>query len=254
MSPLSSLSPLPRRSAAFVTLAALALLVVATAARATPSVSGADTGHEKRWQRSAFTLELLDTAPSIPRHDALTALRSAARSWNAVGVGTEINAAYAADEDDLTADPVQRDGKNHVGIFPGVWPWPAEAGAVTVTWTNAAGDEIVEVDVALNPRFHWTLGHNGDSGQFDLTNVLTHELGHVLGLPDSKDAREATMFYLILPGETLKRDLAHQDEARLLKLYEGIDDPSPGCSSAGRDTTAGAAVVLLALLVARRRR
>lgn len=185
------------------------------------------------WHAAGFTLEV----EAVADQAALgRALQQGASAWGAVGAGPAIAVAFGGAAD---APVVALDGHNRVGMLAD-WPYPADAGAVTIPWTN--GDEVVEVDIALNPAFPW------GTAQYDLANIFTHELGHALGLPDLKDPREATMFYLILPGETLKRDLAHADEANLLKLYEGIDDTAGGCNStAGTGSMAGA-IIVLALL------
>ncbi len=235
----------------------LTILSIAMASSTATSVATSDAPKPKRWTASSFTLELENTEPFIKTKDVETALRSAATTWNMVGAGTEIQVERAHGEDE-DGDSIALDGVNRVTIYRGSWPYPPQAGAVTVAWarkTAGAEDEVVEADLALNPAFDWSLDHGDSSGLYDLKNVLTHELGHALGLPDIKDPRDATMFYLILPGETLKRDLTGTDTSMLLKLYDDIDDGAePGCNAAGGETTTVGAALLLSLLAVRRRR
>ncbi|HEY4220923.1 MAG TPA: matrixin family metalloprotease [Myxococcota bacterium] len=205
----------------------------------------------RKWSAPSFALEMQNSVPAVSRAAAFAALQSAARTWNHVGAATVIEPVLAGD--DLDANPVARDGRNRVGVYPGLWPWPASVGAVTAVWTDSSGSTIEEADLALNPSFDFAADRDGKTGTYDITDVLTHELGHALGLPDIQETREATMFYLILPGETLKRDLSHEDEAMLFKLYQGIDDPTPGCSAAGQDTPGVVGACAVTLLAMRRR-
>ena len=112
-------------------------------------------------------------------------------------------------------DPIGLDGESNVG-FQDDWQFQANAGAVTVAWVKGVDREIVEADTAINPHFDWSASDDVAGAAFDLRNALTHELGHALGLPDIKDPREATMFYMILPRETMKRDLAEKAQAKVI--------------------------------------
>ena len=178
--------------------------------------------------------------------------RSTRRAGNDVGAGPEIK--VTASTDLQVVHPVAHDGINRVGVWAdGAWPYPEMAGAVTLVYSAKGDDQIAEVDIALNPAFAWTLDPFDDQGKYDLENIVTHEVGHALGLVDLKDQREATMFYMVLRGETLKRDLSEQDTAMLLELYEGIDvnEPAIGCNHSGQQTPA-LGIVLLMLLAAMR--
>ena len=244
-------------------LAASALLALVSMSPTTQDASPAAHETARRWKNvDAIELEVLDTAPTLATPRAVSALDAAAASWNAIGAGPVIHIGRApagADE-----NPIANDGKNRVGVYPGAWPWPKEVGAVTLVWPSADEDGnddggIAEVDLAINPSFDWSLDPDGKIGAYDVQNVLTHELGHALGLPDVKDSREATMFFVVLPGETLKRDLSHEDEAMIVKLYDNIDLADSGCSAAKGNgdvgaITTGLSVVLAALAAFRRKR
>jgi hypothetical protein len=58
---------------------------------------------------------------------------------------------------------------------------------------------ILQADIIVN-----AVDHAWGPDAYDLQNVLTHELGHALGLPHL-EAAHATMFARIRPGEPEKR-------------------------------------------------
>lgn len=80
--------------------------------------------------------------------------------------------------------------------------------------------EITEFDVMLDTDWAW-----GDASEdpdvMDLQNILTHELGHAVGLGDlyNSDCSEETMYGWSTEGETKKRDLNEGDIAGLNILY-----------------------------------
>jgi len=106
----------------------------------------------------------------------------------------------------------------------------------------------------------------------DLENVMTHELGHYLGLAHST-VLDATMFASAEAGETIKRDLDPDDIEGLCTIYPagspgGVCDFTPrgglqldcetGCSvsslGAGPASSLPAFFAAVALIRFRRRR
>ena len=99
--------------------------------------------------------------------------------------------------------------------------------AVTYAWiTRGRTKVIVEFDIVFNTQFDW--GNPGDTsdtlypvGFMDTENIVTHEMGHAVGLGDlyqSQNAK-ATMFGYASNGETWKRTLESGDIAGLDALY-----------------------------------
>lgn len=85
---------------------------------------------------------------------------------------------------------------------------PQTALAQNYTWY--IGKEIVEVDLRLNSGYKWT---NVDGvNRYQVMNVVTHELGHQVGLDDLSDPHDGlTMYGLIDRGEMKKADLGFGD-------------------------------------------
>lgn len=169
---------------------------------------------------------------------------------------------------------------------------PQAAAVTTLFFIDKPGDprdgEILDIDIAIN-GIDFTFGDG--AGDVDLESVLTHELGHYLGLghvchtdrgsdpPPAGDGttvpfcyplaelepalKEATMYNFIEPGETIKRDPQEDEWRGVCSIYSehpGSCDPDVGpggcgCTS-GSGFGAGAILVLLALsttLFSRRR-
>jgi len=105
--------------------------------------------------------------------------------------------------------------------------------AVTITWYTIRAKAIVEFDMVLN-NIDYTWG-NADIDQtstggavMDLQNIVTHEIGHGLGLadlyPTSRNYNpetwpHQTMYGYSYNGDIEKRDLADGDIAGIQKLY-----------------------------------
>lgn len=243
-------------------LASLALATLASVTSTGALASGTPHNHDevdvdalKRWAQSDVQFEVVNTAPFLPRGAVMDAVEGALMTWNGVGTGPLLT--VTNERSDNATHPCDIDGINRIGVWSdGAWPYPEMAGAVTLVYSRPGTQEIGEVDIALNPAFAWTVDPNSEQGKYDLQNVLVHEVGHALGLPDLKDLREASMFYMILRGETLKRDVNEDDEAMLLALYEGIEldlsaDEGAGCNAAG--TTPATALSVVGLLAITRK-
>ncbi|MCZ7681578.1 MAG: matrixin family metalloprotease [Sandaracinaceae bacterium] len=136
------------------------------------------------------------------------------------------------------------------------WPFPDRRLAVTVSSYVASTGELIDTDILVNGEMQLAVldgeRHAGD--RYDLVLVLTHELGHALGL-DESDVSGATMFHRIRPGETQRRELSVDDVDGALALY-GMRSPAlaGGCHVARSRGRAPAALILLGAAVALCRR
>jgi predicted Zn-dependent protease len=146
------------------------------------------------------------------------------------------------------------------------WPFKANQLAVTVV-TYAESGEVLGVDVLVNGEKQFALFSEGQtavySERYDLAAVLTHELGHVLGLDESYEHPEATMFPQIHQGETHQRLISEDDQQAVTQAYlapfasssakAGCSVTGPHAASAGNGML-GCVVGLLSLVAVRSRR
>jgi MYXO-CTERM domain-containing protein len=151
---------------------------------------------------------------------------------------------------------------------------PPDAIAVTITSFGPDTGDLRDADTELNLRsptnpdgFEFTTGVP-DPTRIDLPTILTHELGHSLGLAHSDDP-SAVMWFAAGQGEQ-RRMLDPDDVAGVCAIYpperDVTCDPTPrggfecasGCHCrAGQPVSGGAGALLaavLALLAGRRRR
>jgi hypothetical protein len=121
------------------------------------------------------------------------------------------------------------DGANHnvVRFEGGGEPRANGALAITVLTYDSETGEILDADIVLN-GIHPFSAEDGDARSFDLQNVLTHEIGHFLGLGEDTDDSGATMYAYSELGETDKRVLHEGDVARVAQLYGSAPGPNGG--------------------------
>jgi hypothetical protein len=106
------------------------------------------------------------------------------------------------------------------------WPYPADALAITTVSVNTMNGEILDADMELNSlRFDFTL--DAETEGADLLSVLTHEVGHVLGLDHTRVAT-ATMFATYDPGSAAISELDEDDRDGICSIY-GAEDADPEC-------------------------
>jgi hypothetical protein len=129
---------------------------------------------------------------------------------------------------DLTVGPAASEPNLNVIslLTPAEWQregFGASEFARTKLWYDEQSGEIVGADIAFNPAV-MPLAVCADSTScgadtIDLQNVITHELGHFLGLAHSEDA-SATMWCAAQRGDHEKRTLADDDRAGLCASYK----------------------------------
>lgn len=123
---------------------------------------------------------------------------------------------------DIGTDQYDLDGKN-------ILTWgsaPSNALAVTYTWYNRRTKIVVENDTIMNGGFLWSwtpysIGDCGASGSYDAQDILTHELGHWVGLNDHYTSayKNNTMYGYGSTGEIKKDTLTTGDIAGVNKIY-----------------------------------
>ena len=171
----------------------------------------------------AFTLATEGWPSSgAPGYQAVGAeMEAAFEAWDAVTATTDLfkdNIEYGG-----VVGPY-KDNKNTVSFGPVSY---AGALAVTTYWYNRATGRFVEADIEFSTSYRWGIDPDGegvqtlDSSTFDVRNVGTHEVGHVVGLADlyRTNYSELTMYGYAAPAETLKRSLQNGDILGTQKLY-----------------------------------
>ena len=108
--------------------------------------------------------------------------------------------------------------RNLVGVVP---TWPHVGGAdtlalATLTFRSTTG-EVLDVDVEVNGTVPWAFDAP-EAHQYDLEAVLTHEVGHMLGLSHSP-VLGATMNPTYAAGSIEQRTLTSDDEEGICTVY-----------------------------------
>lgn len=175
------------------------------------------------------------------------------------------------------------DNANVVVFRDGAWPNDGVALALTTVTYRLDTGEIYDADVEVqsNP-LQVKLGIKDPiaSDEYDLRSILTHEIGHFLGMAHTQAVNAtSTMFERYNAGQTFMRDIAADDACGICTIYPptrkatcdvtpngglgntcGGGDPTVkgcGCSLPGEGETTSGALATLALGVVwatRRRR
>jgi hypothetical protein len=94
--------------------------------------------------------------------------------------------------------------------------------AITVSTSDAVSGNVLATQVWINARRPLAVLPTGNAGFYDLQGVLTHEMGHVLGLGEGPDHTRATMNPNFKRGETHQRTVDVIDETAVTELYDRV--------------------------------
>ncbi len=225
-------------------LGALGILSVATPASAYTIKYTQGSNAIVRWHSNAVSLRL---DPSMQRYftdlQVQGVLDDAAGAWAGLPGVPEL----------LISDgePGPKGYESKKGTSNGIylvenWELAASSLAVTVATFETKSGKIVDTDILVNANHPFALlpeGPDAPAEHFDLRGVLTHEMGHVLGLGEDFDVRMATMWPNVARGETHQRDLDEDDEKGVTTAYaNAVAAESSSASSGGG--CGGASVVV----------
>jgi hypothetical protein len=175
----------------FVIFASLIFAAASAAFANSASLAAEDALPSLKWKvgtiRIAISTSLLRESSNIKREsDVMGAIRRSVETWSAVAniefqvTNSEKQSASPAGiaGDGISLITVAQTAEN-VLLFS---KDPENAAATTRVFYGRRGT-ITEADIVLNPYQQFST--DGTIGSFDLESTLTHEIGHLLGLPHS---------------------------------------------------------------------
>jgi hypothetical protein len=177
------------------------------------TVKQTESGATVRWHSNAVTLRV---DPSMQRYfrdmPVQEVIEDAAEAWTGLPGVPELLIS-AGEPGPKGFD--QRSGTNNGVYLIEDWKLAESSLAVTVATFETKSGKIVDTDILVNASHPFALlasGPDAPAESFDIRGVLTHEMGHVLGLGESYDVRMATMWPNVARGETHQRDLDPDDQ------------------------------------------
>ncbi|GAC1410336.1 MAG: hypothetical protein NVSMB57_04000 [Actinomycetota bacterium] len=174
--------------------------------------------------RATLSFYVNPTQPWMSSHDAQEGIVAAARTWKRANPKIDVKLLGLT-----TALVATGDGMNEIGW--GVLPATTLASATVVR----RGGKVVEADITLNLAYAWAWLPCADRDgactdapsiagirpRIDVQAVVTHEIGHWLGLGhlNGPAASELTMYMVPNPGERKQDTLALGDVLGVRKAY-----------------------------------
>lgn len=234
----------------------VALPFIALALASSPAFGyvlvGTSDGAMVHWDTSALSVGLDPSMPSrsLSTEDAEQALDGALATWTAAADGK------------ITLSPAQADARPDtiilVRFHTDEWPYKENMLAYTQLYARQVSGQITAAVIEVNEHDHH-FAVDGDKGRYDLQAVLTHEVGHLIGLGHSLDD-QAVMHSGTAPGDAHQRNLDDDDRAGLAAI-EAMQSVgmAGGCSFSPSTTSSNGALAIALLfgligLAARRRR
>ena len=198
-------------------------------------------GSPVRWQAPAIELELAVVEDgSVSRAEVREALALAATTWTAIPEVPSIRVR------DGRSRRWGHDGINGVYVLSR-WPFADRRLAVTISTYRDDTGELLDTDVLINGEMALELGREEcRPDRYDLGLLMTHELGHVLGL-DESDVRSATMWPASRMGEMDRRELAVDDVDAALALYAAETPPAARARCSAATTRSRPSALLLGI-------
>jgi len=194
------------------TLLALGFSALFIAASADPVMAYVLLSPRRRWASTPVTVRVYNVGNSTITDGSggVNAVVSAIRAWGIISSSTTSSAAVRG------SAPATIMLNTNGGICTG----NCLAATLTGYYTSQAGDDrIYDADVYTNTSVQlYSSGESGCSAEYDINGIMTHEVGHVIGIGHSNVAG-ATMYPSISSCNTSARSLSSDDIAARDDLY-----------------------------------
>lgn len=186
-------------------------------AAGTDSVAYGLTGYKLPATAAAYKVKVASFPSYLNSANAQTAINSAFSTWDAATAK-----ALFTNGGTTTAKVSTKDGTNTVGFGS------LNSGTVGMAYAWADKNKVlIEFDITLSSNYTWDLNSaaTGDCGgvaaKFDVRDIVTHEVGHAVGLIDltATSSHAQTMHGYAAYAELYKRDLANGDKQGVTTLY-----------------------------------
>ncbi|HSO38469.1 MAG TPA: matrixin family metalloprotease [Labilithrix sp.] len=169
----------------------------------------------------------------LPRAVLSNALAKAFGAWTATNATCSpgisgIELAPVSDTRIVDYQTGQR-GNNVFGVVQGAWTHPGGSDTLslaTLTF-NADTGQIYDADLEIREDLPWSGAGTPGPDAYDLQAVLTHEVGHVLGLAHAQH-KDAVMAPSYSPGSTSQRALSTDDAQGICAIYPDRQTRSTG--------------------------
>ncbi|MBP8273211.1 MAG: carboxypeptidase regulatory-like domain-containing protein [Acidobacteria bacterium] len=243
-----------RRHAATFAIVALVLAAVPAGVSAYLTLGSTVNGTSvtARWSNMPIRYFVKNrAAANVTPTQLQTALTQSFDAWAAVPTAS-VSATFTGF---TNAEPVREDGATVVG-FQVHDELERTLGATSFTVDRTTG-ALVEADIFLNSFFDWSVATAGETNRFDVQSILTHEVGHLLGLGHSLlgeteiraqggrrvIGKRSVMFPIAYAvGTVLDRTLQDDDKAGISESYPTAPFLKQSGSIAGRVTLDGVGI------------
>jgi predicted Zn-dependent protease len=195
------------------TILSLAIATLIAVASAQPVMAYTLLSPRRRWTTTPVTVRVYNVGNSTINDGSggVNAVVSAIRAWGIISSSSTSSAAVRG-----TAPATIMLNTNG-----GVCTGSCLAATLTGYYTTQTGDDrIYDADIYTNTAYqYYSSGEtDGCSGEYDINGIMTHEVGHVIGIGHSSVAG-ATMYPSVSSCNTANRTLESDDIAAKNDLY-----------------------------------
>jgi predicted Zn-dependent protease len=194
------------------TILSLAITTIILVASARPAMAYVLLSPRRRWASTPVTVRVYATGNSTITDGSggVNAVVSAIKAWGIISSSTTTAAAVRG------SAPATIMLNTNGNVCTG----SCLAATLTGYYTTQSGDDLIyDADIYTNTRYdYYSSGEPSCSGEYDINGIMTHEVGHVIGIGHSNVAG-ATMYPSVSACNAGNRTLESDDIAAKNDLY-----------------------------------